>query len=654
MASGSQSGWLEKQSTRDAWWNWFSGLFGLDLRSLAVYRIGMGLLLLSDLILRSRDLFAHYTDWGILPRDVNVYRPSHLMLHQLSGEAWYEALLFIVAGIFALLLIFGCWTRMATCVSWLLLASLQARNPLTNDGAQDLMRVLMFWNMFLPLGARYSVDAALNISLSQRKKRVVSVATFALMVQMCIMYWISYKFKTSPEWRSDGSAVYYALSLDMLTTSLGSWLRDFPVFLRGLTYFVVGLEAMTPLVFFFPWRNAIFRLVLIALVCGMHAGFIFCMWIEIFPFLCIVAWMAFVPSLAWDWLAERLRSPRRSGLALYYDGRSGWSRRWALWARTFCILPQMRIRRLAVNKAAAALAKQQGSLVLTDSQGRSYCGRVALREMLCRSPVAWPLGWIVSWFVSDRAVPRPAPSGRSPQRWLEDLTVLFPFRRMRLRSWWITQAFVTVWLVYIVGYNLNQIGINSIDLGKIPEMVRDPSMFPDAMLVSSSGNGRLQLNFNDWMNYRPTWKYSTPHTILWSFRMLGLELRLDQRWAMFAPNPLKDDGWFVFAARLEDNTTIDLWTEKPVTFARPRWVAGKFPNYRWFKFMENFLGPTNNTGFHPHIGRYFHRQWNERHPGNKIIQLDIYFIAEISQPPYVHQALQERHIMRWCRNNECK
>lgn len=653
MASGSQSGWLEK-SSRDAFGNWFSGLFGLDLRSLAVYRIGMGLLLLSDLILRSRDLFAHYTDWGIQPRDVSVYRPSHLMLHQLSGSAWYEAMMFIIAGFFALLMLVGCWTRVATCVSWLLLASVQARIPLTNDGAQDLMRVLMFWNMFLPLGARYSVDAALNISLSRRTKRVASVATFALMAQLCLMYWISYRFKTSSEWRSDGSAVYYALSLDMLTTSLGSWLREFPVFLRGLTYFVMGLEATAPLVFFFPWRNALFRLVLIVLMCGMHAGFILCMWIEIFPFLCIVAWMAFVPSLAWDWLAGRLRSPRRQGLALYYDVASGWSRRRALWARTFCILPQMRIRRLAVNPAAAALAKQHGGPVLIDAQGRGYCGRVALREMLCRSPVAWPLGWIVSWFVSDRATPRPARSELSQRRWLEELTVLFPFRRMRLRPWWITQAFVAVWLVYVLGYNLNQIGINSIDLGKIPEMVRDPGTFPDAMLVSSSGNGTFQFNFNDWMNYRPTWKFSTPHTVLWSFRMLGLELRLDQRWAMFAPNPLKDDGWFVFAARLEDNTSIDLWTEKPVTFARPRWVAHKFPNYRWFKFMENFLGPTSNTGFHPHIGRYFHRQWNERHPDNKIVQLDIYFIAEISQPPYVHQELQQRHIMRWCRNNECK
>ena len=136
---------------------------------------------------------------------------------------------------------------------------------------------------------------------------------------------------------------------------------------------------------------------------------------------------------------------------------------------------------------------------------------------------------------------------------------------------------------------------------------------------------------------------------------MGLELRLDQRWAMFAPNPLKDDGWFVLEARLKDNTKIDLWTEQPVTFARPRWVAGKFPNYRWFKFMENFLAyEKGDEGFHRCMGPYFFRQWNERHPGNEIIELNIYFMAEISQPPYVQPSLQKRHIMRWCRNNDCK
>jgi len=684
VASGSQVGGVKARPSHRAesgFHNWFSNYLGLDLRSLAVYRMGMALLLLADLILRSRDLFAHYTDWGILPRDVNVYRPSLLMLHQLSGSAWFEAMMFIIAGIFALLLLVGYWTRAVTVVSWLLLASLQARNPLTNDGAQDFMRLLMFWNMFLPLGARYSIDAALNLSLSQRTKRVVSVATFALMIQVLAVYWISFKFKTSPEWRTEGSAVYYALSLDMLTTALGQWLRQFPVFLRGLTFFVVGLEALCPLVFFFPWRTSIARLVLIVLMWGMHAGFIFCMWIEIFPWLCIVAWSAFLPSLVWDWLGQKLRTPRRTGLALYYDGDSGWSRRAALWARTFLILPRMRIRRLAVDPALATLAEKCSSWVLTDAQGNRYGGRLALKEMLRRSPVAWPLGWLLSPLLKDRQAgtdwraggvsppvvqKSPVQLSPPPRQRLEALTSLFPFRRLRLRSWYVTQAFVAVWVLYTIGYNLETIGVQSIDLGKIPEMVRHPSTFPDAMLVRAPGQGRLQFNFVQWMNYRPElkwfrpplymqrWQWLRPPYFLWSFRQMGLQLRLDQRWAMFSPNPLKDDGWFVFAARLEDGRTIDLWTEKPVTFERPRWPAHKFPNYRWFKFMENFLSGTSNTGFHPHIGRYCFRAWNEKHPTNQIIQLDIYFLAEISQPPYVNQPRQERHIMRWCRNNECR
>ena len=43
-------------------------LFGLDLRSLALFRIGLALLIIIDLIKRSKDLTAHYTDFGILPR----------------------------------------------------------------------------------------------------------------------------------------------------------------------------------------------------------------------------------------------------------------------------------------------------------------------------------------------------------------------------------------------------------------------------------------------------------------------------------------------------------------------------------------------------------------------------------------------------------
>ena len=43
-------------------------LFGADLRSLAVFRVVLAALVLTDLASRATDLYAHYTDRGVLPR----------------------------------------------------------------------------------------------------------------------------------------------------------------------------------------------------------------------------------------------------------------------------------------------------------------------------------------------------------------------------------------------------------------------------------------------------------------------------------------------------------------------------------------------------------------------------------------------------------
>ena len=70
-------------------------IFGLDLRSLALLRIGLGLLLLLDIADRLPGVAAHYSDGGVLPRDAlrefeQGWIPS---LHSLSGEAAFQAAL---------------------------------------------------------------------------------------------------------------------------------------------------------------------------------------------------------------------------------------------------------------------------------------------------------------------------------------------------------------------------------------------------------------------------------------------------------------------------------------------------------------------------------------------------------------------------------
>src|SRR5215210_7563587 len=43
-------------------------VLGADLRSLAAFRVALALLVLADLFNRARDLTAHYTDAGVMPR----------------------------------------------------------------------------------------------------------------------------------------------------------------------------------------------------------------------------------------------------------------------------------------------------------------------------------------------------------------------------------------------------------------------------------------------------------------------------------------------------------------------------------------------------------------------------------------------------------
>lgn len=50
----------------------FKDVFSFDLRSMAIFRIGMGLVLIWDLILRCLYFRDHYSDLGVLPRGILI------------------------------------------------------------------------------------------------------------------------------------------------------------------------------------------------------------------------------------------------------------------------------------------------------------------------------------------------------------------------------------------------------------------------------------------------------------------------------------------------------------------------------------------------------------------------------------------------------
>src|SRR5262245_42923548 len=83
------------------WRRKLEDIFGLDVRSLALLRIGLALMLLWDVYIRYQDLHAHYTDEGVLPINL-LPRPGPLpgdgilplSLHIMDGSTLFQMLLF--------------------------------------------------------------------------------------------------------------------------------------------------------------------------------------------------------------------------------------------------------------------------------------------------------------------------------------------------------------------------------------------------------------------------------------------------------------------------------------------------------------------------------------------------------------------------------
>lgn len=91
--------------------------------------------------------------------------------------------------------------------SWALCLSLWARNPAICGYADTLLRMLLFWSMFLPLGARASLDARRRGG-PRDAGPVVSLAGAAMMLQVAFVYFFTAMQRTGSDWRSDFSAIH--------------------------------------------------------------------------------------------------------------------------------------------------------------------------------------------------------------------------------------------------------------------------------------------------------------------------------------------------------------------------------------------------------------------------------------------------------------
>lgn len=308
--------WRKSASKRGLVYQKVEEIFGADLRSLAALRIVLALVVLYDVATRATNLAVHYSDGGILPRRIQVDKLNQwdFSLNFLNGTAEFQAILFLATAVAALGMLVGYRTRLMIAVAWVLVMSIQWRNYQLGSGADDLLRLLLFWSIFLPLGAYWSLDRWRGAIPGPPSTRIVSVATIALFLQIAFMYWFTALLKSGAEWRVDGTAIYYALSAKQLGTPFGAYLLQFPELLKALTFGTLGVEVIAPLLLFSPFYTTTTRMLGITAIVGLHAGIAMTMAIGFFPWIAAGCMVCFLPSWFWDALVPDMQAALRDRL----------------------------------------------------------------------------------------------------------------------------------------------------------------------------------------------------------------------------------------------------------------------------------------------------------------------------------------------------
>jgi hypothetical protein len=279
-----------------------------DRRALASMRIGVAAVLMLDLLIRLSDLEAFYSDTGVVPLEMLFkygWNSYYVSIHTISGLWQVQLLLFLFSFFCAAMLFIGYRTQLFTILCWFLLLSLHNRNGFILQGGDDLLRMVLFWAMFIPWGSRYSYDSLLIRIEPYNPVITAEAATMAYLIQVCYLYTGSALLK-GVEWDTDFTALYYTYSLDQIAYPLTKNIYYYPDALKALTRVAYYFELFVPVLFFMPVAHAFCRFLGVLLIIGFHCLNEITLLIGLFPIIGIVTALGILPSFVFDKLEKVL------------------------------------------------------------------------------------------------------------------------------------------------------------------------------------------------------------------------------------------------------------------------------------------------------------------------------------------------------------
>jgi predicted DCC family thiol-disulfide oxidoreductase YuxK len=355
----------------------------------SIMRISLGTWAVYSYTLLWRDRQLLWGPNGIYPYERFMADGSYLNLFAISPSPVYVDALYLAGLTVAVLFTVGYWTRVMTFLHWLMIWSIQTRNDFLSDGGDNIMRIVLFFMIFVNAGAVLSLDSSRR---RWRGRAVVqpvlavihNFGVLAIVLQLAFLYMSTGLYKAMGELWQNGTALYYILRVDEFSwPGVAEHIYRNPYIVVGATYGTVLFEVTFGPLLLNKWTR-VFSVI--------PAGFLFHLGIGAVMGLTTFAWsmLSLYPLLVTDgeYQAAGGWMRRTFGLTVYYDGWCPACTRSVLWLDRLDLLSLVRFVSFR-GLSSVDQRRAERRIVSVEGRGRVREGMDVMLQIAARSPLLW-------------------------------------------------------------------------------------------------------------------------------------------------------------------------------------------------------------------------------------------------------------------------
>ncbi|WP_437688680.1 hypothetical protein [Sorangium sp. So ce176] len=595
----------------------------IDVRTLGLFRLVLGFLLVSDCLRHWAEARWIYSNDGVLTNHYHLFHPSSgfnfSLYHAFSSIG--EVHVAFALSLFCFFCFFIGWhTRLFSILSFVLVTSRDNRIVMIENGGYVVVNLITCWAMFMPTGRRFSVDALVR-SYRERKERTaadladrsrpawatqpyVSGIVLLAILNLATIYYFNVVNKSGQIWRR-GDTVHYVLHLDRMVTGLAVVAREYIPFWakKGMTWGVLMLEAMLVPWILSPYGRRFTRALAMGGMWALHGSFGVMMRLGPFSWF-MIGWSFLLPTAQhWDAL-ERWYRRRAAPRVVVYDGSSPLA--FAL-MRFLVRLDGLELLRFEEARGEAAGAAEEAGggeprpelfVVRDPSDGRVFQGAGALREILQALPggrFARPLFWALT-LGAPGALLGIASRRRDAIARFFGLT-----RRARARAGEVAES-----------------------PSPLSEKLARGRVIAREALVAYLGLCAVSQAINENKSVPAILKHTQPKFV----QATIVYPRLLQGWGMFAPNPITEDGSITVDAITIDGRHVDPFTGQPpdldLTDARGLGLGQIRQDY-FNRIRLDRNKAFRRPGLQDYLLRYHERTGRQE---DEILAFDVYWVRD--------------------------